>query len=80
MNINADSPLRNISEENLEHLYINSDMASSVWNTIDFYSPNPLNSNVPIIDWLEYICNYKHRYKKLYENSLEKIFTILMEV
>lgn len=38
---------------------------------------NPLHSNVPFIDWLEYIWTNINWYNKIYGSVLEKIFTIL---
>lgn len=62
MKINSDCPLCNKTEENIDHIFINCDVAVNVWTTIDSHCPNPLNSIVPIIDWLEYIRNNKHRW------------------
>lgn len=47
---------------------------------IDSYYLNLLHSNVPLIDWFEYVWINKHWYNKIYGNVLEKYFTILWAI
>lgn len=55
MNINGECQLSNKVEENIDHIFVNCDLAFDVWSTIDTHCAIPINSNSTIIDWLGYI-------------------------
>lgn len=65
-------PLRNKAKETLDHVFIHYELAFNVWSTINTHCPIPINTNLIIADWMEYIWVHKNWYHKIYENPLEK--------
>lgn len=55
MFINGACPFCLKAEENINHILRNFDFATNLWCIIDNNCPNPLNTNIDIIDRLEYL-------------------------
>lgn len=71
IDIDGECPLRNKTEETLDHLFINCEFACNVVSIIIVLPPT--STNFTITDWMEYIWTHKNRYHKLYDNLLEKL-------
>lgn len=60
MNINSEHPLCNKAEETIDYIFINCDLGFNVCYTIDSHCHTPINTNVTIIYWMEYIWIHKY--------------------
>lgn len=55
MSMNGDCPFFLEAEENIDHIFKNCDLIVNIWYTIENNCPNPLNSSLGIVGWLEYL-------------------------
>lgn len=55
MSINGDCPFCLNAEEAIVHIFNTCDLATNIWFIIDNNCPNPLYTNLGIMDWLEYL-------------------------
>lgn len=77
MSINGDCSFCLKAKENIDHISKKCELAANVWYTIDKNCPNPINTNMGIVDWLEYLWQNKSWYRKNFNDVLEKVITIL---
>lgn len=60
---NADCHFCNNYREDIDRLFKYCELTRQIWNTIFNYCPNPNNSDMKFIDWIEFI----HKNEKVYE-------------
>lgn len=78
MTINRNCSFCSNIEENIELSFTNCEFAMNVWLTIDNQCPITINTNLGIVDWLEYLWknktwlkkNFAVRFRKIYYNPL----------
>lgn len=75
MPINGDCPFYLKAKQNLD-LKKECDLTTNVWYTIDNNCKKHINTNLGIVDWLEYLCLNKSWYRKNFEDVLEKVVPI----
>lgn len=64
----------NKTKQNIDHIFINCDLAFNVWITIHTNCPTPINTNIRLLTGL----NFSGRITtSIYGDALEKVFTIL---
>lgn len=59
LSVNGDCLFRFKDEENIDQIFSKCDLTTTVWHTIDNYCPNPTNTNLAIVHWLEYLWKNK---------------------
>lgn len=64
--ISGDFPFCFKVEENLDHTVSERDLATNMWRTTANNCPNPINTNLGIVDWLEYLWLNKFWYRELF--------------
>lgn len=57
-------------------MFKNCEVTRQVWNTTSNYCPNPNNSDMQVIDWLEFIYKNEKVYGRNFKTPLEKIIGI----
>lgn len=80
MAINGDCPFRNPTEETIYHIFRDCDFAINIWMTITDNCYTSINTNLGIVDWLEYLWNNILWYNKIYGDVLEKVITIFWAI
>lgn len=71
MSINGDCSFCLNAKENINHIFKSCDFASNIWYTSENNCPNPLNTNLDIVDWLEYLGLNELWFRKNFDNVLE---------
>lgn len=74
---NGDCSFCNKTEENIDYIFRDHDLAISIWFTINDNCPNSVNTNLRFVYWREHLWNNKLWYKKIYGNVLQQVITIL---
>lgn len=78
--INGDCPFCCQVEENADHISKECQYVVNISHTISVNCPTPFNTNLGIVDWLEYLWKNISWYKKKFEDLLEKVITMLWPI
>lgn len=70
MEVEGECPYLNKEKATMNYIFMNFDLAFNVWSTIDCYCLIPINMNLHIADYMEYIWTHKNLYNKIFQNSL----------
>lgn len=80
MSINGNCHFCLNAKENINHIFKKCDLATNVWYTSNNKCSSPMNTNMGILDWLEYLWLDKSWFMKNLDDILEKVITILLAI
>lgn len=76
LDIDTECPFCNDDNEDIDHLFKNCRLTQQIWNNISEYCPNPKDSNMNFIDWIEFMYNQEKKFDNRFQRPLEKIAVI----
>lgn len=78
--IDGDCPFCLKTEKHIDHIFKECDLTTNVWYTIVNNRPDPINTNIGIIDWLEYFWLDISWYRKRFDDVLKKVTIIVWAI